>query len=88
MAVLRIDTEPFEADPSADLRYEIQAEVTDQSRRVITGSGQVKVTHKPFYLHVANTKFDGDRTAVVTEHDVSNALLNLERSPHRYVQHK
>jgi len=57
VAVLRIETEPLEADPDADLRYDIQAEVTDQSRRVITGSGQVKVTHKPFYVHVEPQRY-------------------------------
>jgi uncharacterized protein YfaS (alpha-2-macroglobulin family) len=34
-----------------DHRYEIQAEVTDQSRRTITGSGAVLVARKPFKVY-------------------------------------
>ncbi|MGE3639942.1 MAG: alpha-2-macroglobulin [Pirellulales bacterium] len=36
------------ARPDQDHRYEIQVEVTDQSRRTITGSGQVLVSREPF----------------------------------------
>lgn len=52
VALLRLDTEPLDSDPDTDLRYDIEAEVTDASRRVITGSGSVKVTHQPFYVNV------------------------------------
>jgi len=34
-----------------DHRYEISAEVTDQSRRTITGSGQVLVARKPYKVY-------------------------------------
>ena len=35
-----------------DHRYEITAEVTDQSRRTITGQGSVLVTREPFEAYV------------------------------------
>ncbi len=52
VATISIETAAFDETPEADLRYDIEAEVTDSSRRVITGQGQVKVTHKPFYIYV------------------------------------
>ena len=57
VALLRINTAPLEADPNADLRYDIEAEVTDASRRVITGTGSVKVTHQPFYISVRPQRY-------------------------------
>lgn len=36
--------------PDQDHRYEIQVEVTDQSRRTITGSGEVLVSREPFHV--------------------------------------
>jgi alpha-2-macroglobulin len=36
----------------SDQRYEIRAEVVDQSRRTIIGTGQVLVAHKPFEVFV------------------------------------
>ena len=57
VALLRINTAPLEADPDADLRYDIEAEVTDASRRVITGTGSVKVTHQPFYISVRPQRY-------------------------------
>ncbi len=38
--------------PDQDHRYEITAEVTDQSRRTIVGTGQVLVARKPFQVYV------------------------------------
>ena len=52
MALLRLDNQPLESDPEADLCYDIEAEVTDTSRRVISGAGRIKVTHDPFYVNV------------------------------------
>lgn len=40
-----------EAHGDEDHRYEITAEVTDESRRTITGSGQVLVARAPFKVH-------------------------------------
>ncbi|MBV8309443.1 MAG: alpha-2-macroglobulin, partial [Planctomycetaceae bacterium] len=37
--------------PDADQRYEITAEVTDQSRRTIVGTGTVLVARKPFTVY-------------------------------------
>ncbi|WP_197490697.1 alpha-2-macroglobulin family protein [Planctomyces sp. SH-PL62] len=39
------------AHPDRDHRYEVQAEVTDQSRRTIVGSGEVLVARKPFTVY-------------------------------------
>ncbi|WP_337173798.1 MG2 domain-containing protein [Paludisphaera sp.] len=39
------------AHPNRDHRYEIQATVTDQSRRAIDGSGDVLVARKPFAVY-------------------------------------
>jgi uncharacterized protein YfaS (alpha-2-macroglobulin family) len=39
------------AHPDSDHRYEITAEVTDQSRRTIVGSGTVLVARKPFTVY-------------------------------------
>ncbi|HEX3600758.1 MAG TPA: MG2 domain-containing protein [Lacipirellulaceae bacterium] len=40
-----------ELHPDQDHRYEIQAEVVDQSRRTIVGNGQVLVARKPFDVY-------------------------------------
>lgn len=38
--------------PDQDHRYQIQAEVVDESRRTIVGSGQVLVAREPFKVHL------------------------------------
>jgi uncharacterized protein YfaS (alpha-2-macroglobulin family) len=49
---LEIDTALAKAaHPDEDQRYEITAEITDQSRRTITGSGTVLVARKPFAVY-------------------------------------
>src|SRR5271157_4070226 len=49
---LEIDTALAKAmHPDRDHRYEISAEVTDQSRRTIVGSGTVLVARKPFAVY-------------------------------------
>jgi uncharacterized protein YfaS (alpha-2-macroglobulin family) len=54
---VEIDTAPALRDhPDRDHRYVIEAEVTDASRRTITGEGAVKVTRQAFYATVT-----GDR---------------------------
>jgi len=46
---VEIDTSLAQAaHPDQDHRYDIQVEVTDQSRRTITGSGEVLVAREPF----------------------------------------
>ncbi|MFQ5490749.1 MAG: MG2 domain-containing protein [Phycisphaerae bacterium] len=52
LANLRLETRALQSDPQADLTYEIDAEVTDSSRRTITGTGQVAVTHAPFVIRL------------------------------------
>ena len=49
---IEIDTaQAREAHPDQDQRYEITAEVTDQSRRTIVGTGTVLVARKPFTVY-------------------------------------
>ncbi len=49
---IEIDTAAAKsAHPDHDHRYEIQAEVTDQSRRTIVGNGVVLVARKPFAVY-------------------------------------
>ncbi len=49
---VEIDTAPAKAaHPDDDQRYEITAEVTDASRRTITGTGTVLVARKPFAVY-------------------------------------
>ena len=46
---VEIDTSlALASHPDQDHRYEIQAEVVDQSRRTIVGSGEVLVARQPF----------------------------------------
>lgn len=48
-----IDTSVAKAiHPDRDHRYQVTAEVTDQSRRTIVGQGEVLVARKPFRVHV------------------------------------
>jgi len=50
---VEIDTGPAKAmHPDQDHRYEITAEVVDQSRRTIVGTGTVLVARRPFSVHV------------------------------------
>lgn len=52
VAIVGLETEPWPSAPDADLRYDVEAEVTDKSLRVITASGSIKVTHQPFHIQV------------------------------------
>ena len=50
---VEIDTSPASNNhPDQDHRYIIEAEVTDPSRRVIEGSGSIKVTRNAFYAYI------------------------------------
>jgi len=54
---VQIDTAPALRDhPDRDHRYVIQAEVTDASRRTITGEGDVKVTRQAFYAMIRSDR--------------------------------
>ena len=49
---VEIDTAPAKAaHGDTDHRYEITAEVTDQSRRTIVGTGTVMAARKPFKVY-------------------------------------
>lgn len=45
-----------ELHPNQDQSYQIEAQVVDQSRRTIVGSGQVLVARKPFQVYVWTTR--------------------------------
>ncbi len=64
--------------PDQDHRYQIQAEVVDESRRTIVGSGRVLVARKPFRVYVWTDRGHyraGDTIAL------STAARTLDRKP-------
>ncbi len=52
-----IKTEPYKNNPEVDLKYNVTARVVDKSRRQIRGSGSVKVTHAPFFIHLRPQRY-------------------------------
>ncbi|HUS91129.1 MAG TPA: MG2 domain-containing protein [Phycisphaerae bacterium] len=50
-AFVTVKAEPIKGHEELDLKFVVDAEVTDSSRRVIRGQGEVKVTHAPFFIH-------------------------------------
>ena len=50
-AFVTVQAEPIKGHEELDLKFLVEAEVTDASRRVINGRGEVKVTHAPFFVH-------------------------------------
>ena len=80
---LEIDTALAKAaHPDQDQRYEITAEITDQSRRTIVGTGTVLVARKPFsvYTWVDRGHY---RTGDEIEAHCSARLSTANRSPAR-----
>ena len=76
---LKIDTAPAKQfHPDQNHRYEIQAEVVDQSRRTIVGSGQVLVAKQPFRVYVWTNR--GYYRVGDTIH-VSASARTLDRQP-------
>ncbi len=76
---VEIDTAAAKAfHPDTDHSYRIEAEVTDQSRRTITASGQVLVARKPFRVYVWGDR--GYYRAGDTMH-VSMAARTLDGRP-------
>lgn len=69
VATVTIDTPPMpeQEDQRRDYTYSVEARVVDKSRREITGSRDIRVTVKPFYVYV-NPKnhvyLPGDRIEV------------------------
>ncbi len=49
-AYVTVKAEPIKHHEELDLKFVVEAEVTDASRRVIRSSGSVKVTHAPFFI--------------------------------------
>jgi hypothetical protein len=49
-AYVTVKAEPFKDHEDLDLEFVVSATVTDASRRVIRGAGEVKVTHAPFFI--------------------------------------
>jgi len=50
-AFVTVKAEPIKGHEKLDLKFVVSAEVTDSSRRVIRGRGEVKVTHAPFFIY-------------------------------------
>ena len=69
VATVTIDTPPLpeQEDQRRDYTYSVEARVVDKSRREITGSRNIKVTVKPFYVYVTpknHVYLPGDRIEV------------------------
>ena len=50
-AFVVVKATPFKGHEALDLKFTVATTVTDSSRRVIKGSGEVKVTHSPFFIY-------------------------------------
>jgi alpha-2-macroglobulin len=50
-AFVVVKAAPFKGHEALDLKFLVATTVTDSSRRVIKGSGEVKVTHSPFFIY-------------------------------------
>ena len=50
-AFVVVKAAPFKGHETLDLKFTVATTVTDSSRRVIKGSGSVKVTHSPFFIY-------------------------------------
>jgi len=50
-AFVTLKAEAIKGHEEMDLRFLVSAEATDASRRVITATGEVKVTHAPFFVY-------------------------------------
>ncbi len=69
VATVTIDTPPLpeQEDQRRDYNYSVEARVVDKSRREITGSKNIRVTVKPFYVYVTpknHVYLPGDRVEV------------------------
>ena len=71
-----------EMQGDTDHRYEITAEVTDQSRRTIVGSGQVLVARKPFKVYAWTNR------GYYRAGDAVHAYFNAQTLDHKPVQGK
>jgi len=67
---------------NSDHRYEITAEVTDQSRRTIVGKGEVLVARKPFKVYAWTNR------GYYRDGDVVHAYFNAQTLDHKPVQGK
>ena len=50
-AFVSVKAQPIKDHEELDLKFIVSAEVTDSSRRMIRGGGEVKVTHAPFFIY-------------------------------------
>jgi len=50
-AIVTVKADPIKDHDDLDLKFVVEASVTDSARRVIRGSGEVKVTHAPFFIY-------------------------------------
>lgn len=51
LAYVTVKSDPFKGAEQFDIQYNVEAKVVDASRREIRGYGNVKVTHKAFYIY-------------------------------------
>jgi alpha-2-macroglobulin len=49
-ALVVLEAKPIQHHEDLDIKFIVSADVTDASRRVIRGQGEVKVTHAPFFI--------------------------------------
>ncbi len=77
-----IETSSFDDSPEIGVKYYVEAEVTDQSRRQIKGSGTINVTATPFSLFLEPerylTKPDSDIFIYIRAEDVNNRPVSVE----------
>jgi len=84
IATLTVDTPPLPDDPAQqrDYNYNVEARVVDKSRREITGSKNIRVTVKPFYVYVnpkSHVYLPGDRIEVdVVARNANDAPVKTE----------
>ena len=66
----------FKGLPNENIKFIVSAEVTDSSRRVIRSSGEVKVTHAPYFIYpkpAENFYGPGDKVKIEIKAEDSNS---------------
>ena len=75
-AFVAVQADAVKGHEKLDLKFVVSAEVTDASRRVIRGAGEVKVTHAPFFIYpkpAANVYGPGDSVEINVKTEDPNA---------------
>jgi len=91
-AVISFEAKPFEQTPDVDVRYTIDAEVTDSSRRVIEGRGSIIVARRPFWITLMpqrNMYQPGDTVHVdVVARDANGGPVSFDGTAEVYRLHR